>query len=73
MPAIDSRYIMDSRDADRPNQELLTEFASPESQKIYVGKRGGRPSIKQPEINQILVEACQKVSLLLLLAAPMTG
>jgi len=37
---------------------LLDEYASPDSRKVYVGKRGGRQSITQKEINALLVDAC---------------
>jgi hypothetical protein len=37
-------------------------FASEQCEKIYVGKRGGRPSVKQWEIDDILVQACSRVS-----------
>lgn len=37
------------------NQEIL-QFAKPGCQQIYVGKRCGKPSLKQEEISQILVE-----------------
>lgn len=37
------------------NQELL-DFTSPESLKVYVGKRAGKHSLKQEEINLLLVQ-----------------
>ncbi|WP_420835057.1 uroporphyrinogen-III C-methyltransferase [Vibrio galatheae] len=37
------------------NQEIL-QFAKPGCQQIYVGKRCGKPSLKQEEISQMLVE-----------------
>ena len=33
---------------------------SPDCERIYVGKRGGIPSLKQPEIDRILVEAARR-------------
>lgn len=33
----------------------VEQYAASTAQRIYVGKRGGQPSIKQPEINSILV------------------
>ncbi|KXZ42698.1 hypothetical protein GPECTOR_124g498 [Gonium pectorale] len=33
-------------------------FAGPSAERIYVGKRGGRDSIKQPQIDALLVEHC---------------
>ncbi len=35
---------------------------SPDCEQIYVGKRGGVPSLKQPDIDRILVEACERKS-----------
>ena len=32
-------------------------YAPPTAELVYVGKRGSRPSIKQPEIDQLLVES----------------
>jgi uroporphyrinogen III methyltransferase / synthase len=40
---------------------ILTLLA-PDCEQIYVGKRGGIPSLKQPEIDRILVEACKRKS-----------
>ncbi len=34
----------------------------PDCERIYVGKRGGVPSLKQPDIDRILVEACGRKS-----------
>jgi len=31
-------------------------YAPPSAERVYVGKRGGQPSIKQPEIDAILVQ-----------------
>ena len=42
-------------------QGVLEEFANEEAEKIYVGKRGGRASITQEGISEILVEQCLKV------------
>lgn len=41
------------------NPELLSE-AHPGSEKIYVGKTGGRPSISQEQINSILTREARK-------------
>jgi len=41
------------------NRDIL-QFAQPQCQQIYVGKRCGQPSLKQEEISQILVE-CAKL------------
>jgi siroheme synthase len=41
-------------------QELLT--AAPAwAERVYVGKRGGTASIKQPQIDELLVTLCQQV------------
>ena len=37
----------------------LLELVTPNCLKLYVGKRGGKPSTPQAEINQLLVEQCQ--------------
>lgn len=42
-------------------QESLSQ-CKPATEVVYVGKRGGTPSLKQPEINQILIEKCNKYS-----------
>ncbi|KAK9818203.1 hypothetical protein WJX72_008795 [[Myrmecia] bisecta] len=41
-------------------QEAVEEFAAPAAERIYVGKRGQKQSIKQDAINEILVEHCSK-------------
>ena len=41
-------------------QEAVTDHA-PSAHHIYVGKRGGRASIKQEDINAILLEQCKQV------------
>lgn len=41
-------------------QEALA-YAPAAAERVYVGKRGGRPSIKQPEIDQLLVDKCRQV------------
>jgi len=41
-------------------EDLLEEYALPGTKRIYVGKRGGRPSITQAELNLLLVDACLK-------------
>lgn len=38
----------------------LLDFAPANCQRINVGKRGGQPSLKQAEINRLLVELCQQ-------------
>jgi uroporphyrinogen III methyltransferase/synthase len=45
-----------------PLQGLLDE-APAGAELIYVGKRGGQPSTKQPEIDKLLVQLCQQVLL----------
>jgi siroheme synthase len=41
-------------------QELLT--AAPAwAERVYVGKRGGTASIRQPQIDELLVTLCQQV------------
>ena len=37
--------------------EALEQYVPPAAVQLYVGKRGGRPSIKQPEIDALLVAA----------------
>lgn len=44
----------------RPLQDLLDE-APAGAELVYVGKRGGQPSIKQPDIDKLLVQLCQQV------------
>jgi uroporphyrinogen III methyltransferase / synthase len=39
--------------------EAILEFVPANCQRLYVGKRGGQPSMTQTEINQILVEQAQ--------------
>lgn len=41
------------------SQELL-DLAPPICQRIHVGKRGGQPSLKQSEIDRLLVDLCQQ-------------
>ena len=41
------------------DSSILTILA-PECERIYVGKRGGIPSLKQPEIDRLLVEAARR-------------
>ena len=38
----------------------ILQLAPPTCQKIYVGKRGGKPSFSQTAINQLLVKYCQE-------------
>ncbi|WP_425213890.1 uroporphyrinogen-III C-methyltransferase [Tumidithrix helvetica] len=40
--------------------ESLLQLASPSCRLISVGKRGGQASIRQADINQILIEQCQQ-------------
>ncbi|GIL71084.1 hypothetical protein Vretimale_17839 [Volvox reticuliferus] len=42
---------------DLGSQEALG-FAPPAAELVYVGKRGGRESIKQPQIDELLVARC---------------
>jgi uroporphyrinogen III methyltransferase/synthase len=39
--------------------EAILEFVPTDCQRLYVGKRGGQPSMTQTEINRILVEQAQ--------------
>jgi siroheme synthase len=43
-------------------QEAL-QYAPATAEAVYVGKRGGRASFKQPAIDQLLVEYVQQVGL----------
>lgn len=47
-------------------QAALDAFASPSAVQKYVGKRGQKQSIKQPEIDSLLVELCQQVGCLVM-------
>lgn len=38
------------------NPEILEQYAAPGAQIVYVGKHGGRESVRQEEINQLLVD-----------------
>jgi uroporphyrinogen III methyltransferase/synthase len=40
--------------------ETLLTLTPPGCEHIYVGKRGGQPSLKQPTIDQLLVQQCQR-------------
>lgn len=40
--------------------ETLLEFLPANCQRLYVGKRGGQPSMTQTEINKVLVEQAQR-------------
>ncbi len=42
-------------------EDALNEFVDPSAERVYVGKRGNRPSIKQAEINEMLVSHCLQV------------
>ena len=44
---------------DRLAPEALLEYAKPEAERIYVGKKPGNPSMSQEEINALLVELGQ--------------
>jgi siroheme synthase len=46
-------------------QDAVRKYSSNDAAKLYVGKRGGQQSIKQSEIDQLLVRYCLQVSLLL--------
>lgn len=35
------------------------ERCKPGTEKVYVGKRGGTPSLKQPEICKLLIQKCK--------------
>jgi siroheme synthase len=37
-------------------QAAVETYAPAAAQRVFVGKRGGRPSIKQPEIDSIIVQ-----------------
>jgi siroheme synthase len=45
---------------DLGSQELLATVP-PDCELHYVGKRGGQPSIKQQDIDKLLVSLCQQV------------
>ncbi len=40
--------------------DMLLTLTPPGCEHIYVGKRGGQPSLKQPAIDQLLVQQCQQ-------------
>ncbi len=42
-------------------QAAVKEFAPKAAELVYVGKRGGKPSISQPFIDDILVHHCRQV------------
>ena len=42
-------------------QAALDEFASATAERKYVGKRGQKESIKQHDIDSLLVSLCQEV------------
>ena len=42
-------------------QATVKEFAPKTAELVYVGKRGGQPSISQPLIDDILVRHCRQV------------
>ncbi|MGF1473857.1 MAG: uroporphyrinogen-III C-methyltransferase, partial [Rubrobacteraceae bacterium] len=44
---------------DRLAPESLLEYARPDAERIYVGKKPGNPSMSQEEINTVLVELGQ--------------
>lgn len=43
---------------DLGTEEVLARHAPPAVERVYVGKRGGRPSIKQDDVNALLVQLC---------------
>lgn len=43
---------------DLANEAALDAYCSPACQRVYVGKRGGRSSTPQPDINQMLIDKC---------------
>jgi len=45
---------------DLGTQAALDEFANPSAVRKYVGKRGQKQSIKQPDIDKLLVNLCQQ-------------
>lgn len=45
---------------DLGTQAALDEFANPSVLRKYVGKRGQKQSIKQPDIDKLLVDLCQQ-------------
>lgn len=45
---------------DLGSQELLSTVP-PDCELHYVGKRGGQPSIKQQDIDKLIVSLCQQV------------
>lgn len=54
MASITNRPPLASPQRHTPQQGALA-FASPDAERVYVGKRGGRPSIEQPSISALLV------------------
>ena len=44
-----------------PHMQDALQFVRPDAKQVFVGKRGGRESIKQPAIDQLLVEHCMQV------------
>lgn len=45
---------------DLANEAALDTYTSPSCERVYVGKRGGRVSMQQPDINTMIIEQCQK-------------
>ena len=43
-------------------QAAVDEYASPESTLLYVGKRGGRRSTPQADIESLVVQHCLQVT-----------
>ena len=43
------------------SQGALNDYANPKAELRYVGKRGQKESIKQPDIDSLLVSLCQQV------------
>ena len=43
-------------------QAAVKEFAPEGAELVYVGKRGGQPSVAQAEIDVLLVAHCRQVS-----------
>jgi hypothetical protein len=41
-------------------QAAVERYAPPTAECVFVGKRGGRPSIKQPQIDELLVQHAQQ-------------
>lgn len=64
-PQVKSLRLLEEADCviydDLACQESLSH-CQPATEVVYVGKRGGQPSLKQDQINTILVDKCSQYS-----------